>query len=86
MAILGIDRGQVVDAQWADNGPGWVALLLADAEAVLALQPKTPAAGRFDVGVIGPYPHSEVDFEVRAFTPLEGQREDPVQEPQRRTG
>jgi PhzF family phenazine biosynthesis protein len=80
MAILGIDRGQVVDAQWADNGPGWVALLLADAEAVLALQPKTPAAGRFDaIGVIGPYPpHSEVDFEVRAFTPLEGQREDPV--------
>ena len=34
MAILGIDRDQVVDAQWADNGPGWVALLLADAEAV----------------------------------------------------
>jgi PhzF family phenazine biosynthesis protein len=29
--------------------------------------------------VIGPYPSgSEVDFEVRAFTPLEGQREDPV--------
>jgi PhzF family phenazine biosynthesis protein len=80
MAILGIDRDQVVDAQWADNGPGWVALLLADAEAVVALQPKTPAAGRFDaIGVIGPYPpHSEVDFEVRAFTPLEGQREDPV--------
>ena len=80
MAILGIDRDQVVDAQWADNGPGWVALLLADAEAVLALQPKTPAAGQFDaIGVIGPYlPRSEVDFEVRAFTPLEGQREDPV--------
>ena len=29
--------------------------------------------------MIGPYlPRSEVDFEVRAFTPLEGQREDPV--------
>jgi PhzF family phenazine biosynthesis protein len=77
-AMLGIDRDQVVDAQWADNGPGWVVLLLSDAEAVLSMDPKTP--GRFDaIGVIGPYPaDSEVDFEVRAFTPLEGQREDPV--------
>jgi len=29
-AYLGVDNDQVVDAQWADNGPGWVALLLAD--------------------------------------------------------
>jgi PhzF family phenazine biosynthesis protein len=80
MAFLGIDRDQVVDAQWADNGPGWVALLLADAETVLALEPKAVDAGQFDaIGVIGPYPpRSEVDFEVRAFAPLEGQREDPV--------
>ena len=80
IAVLGIDRDLVVDSQWADNGPGWVALLLADAERVLSLQQKTPAAGRFDaIGVIGPHPAgSEVDFEVRAFTPLEGQREDPV--------
>jgi PhzF family phenazine biosynthesis protein len=80
MAFLGIDRDQVVDAQWADNGPGWVALLLADAETVLALHPEGREAGRFDaIGVIGPYrPDSEVDFEVRAFAPLEGQREDPV--------
>ena len=78
IAILGIDRDLVVDSQWADNGPGWVALLLADAETVLSLHPKN--AGRFDaIGVIGPHPaDSEVDFEVRAFTPLEGQREDPV--------
>jgi PhzF family phenazine biosynthesis protein len=80
VAFLGIDHDLVVDAQWADNGPGWVALLLADAGAVLALDPKAVDAGRFDsIGVIGPYPQgSEVDFEVRAFTPLEGQREDPV--------
>jgi len=31
-----LDTDDVVDAQWADNGPGWVALLLADAETVLA--------------------------------------------------
>lgn len=80
IAFLGIDHDLVVDAQWADNGPGWVALLLADAETVLALDPKAVDAGRFDaIGVIGPYPQgSEVDFEVRAFAPLEGQREDPV--------
>ena len=80
MTVLDIDHDLVVAAQWADNGPGWVALLLADAEAVLALHPQAGNGGRFDsIGVIGPYPSgSEVDFEVRAFTPLEGQREDPV--------
>lgn len=80
IALLGIDRNQVVDAQWADNGPGWVALLLTDAETVLALRPKVDQAGRFDaVGVIGPHSRgSDVDFEVRAFTPLEEGREDPV--------
>jgi PhzF family phenazine biosynthesis protein len=80
MAFLGIDRDVVVDAQWADNGPGWVALLLADAETALALRPKTVDSGRFGaVGVIGPHPPgSEVDFEVRAFIPAQGQGEDPV--------
>ena len=80
MAYLGVDHDQVVAAQWADNGPGWVALLLSDAEAVLALRPRAAEAGRFrDVGVIGPYPPgSEVDFEVRAFTAMVGLGEDPV--------
>jgi PhzF family phenazine biosynthesis protein len=80
MAYLGVDHDQVVAAQWADNGPGWVALLLSDAEAVLALRPRAAGAGRFsDVGVIGPYPPgSEVDFEVRAFTSMVGLGEDPV--------
>ena len=80
MAYLGVDHDQVVAAQWADNGPGWVALLLSDAEAVLALRPRAAEAGRFsDVGMIGPYPPgSEVDFEVRAFTSMVGLGEDPV--------
>jgi PhzF family phenazine biosynthesis protein len=80
MNILDIDPAVVVDAQWADNGPGWVALLLTDAETVLALHPKTVDSGRFSaIGVIGPYPpHSEVDFEVRAFVPQAPQGEDPV--------
>jgi PhzF family phenazine biosynthesis protein len=56
MTFLGIEPDVVVDAQWADNGPGWVALLLTDAETVLALKPKAVDSGRLSaVGVIGPY-------------------------------
>ena len=80
VAFLGIEPDVVVDAQWADNGPGWVALLLTDAETVLTLKPKAVDSGRFSaVGVIGPYPlHSEVNFEVRAFVAAPGLGEDPV--------
>src|SRR5271170_1950310 len=51
--ILGVDRGDIVDTQWADNGPGWVAVLLGSADAVLALR---PGVTDLDLGVIGPYP------------------------------
>lgn len=80
MTSIGVDHDQVVAAQWVDNGPGWVGLLLEDAETVLRLRPRTVVVGRFSaVGVIGPYPPgSEVDFEVRAFTSLVGPGEDPV--------
>ena len=80
MAFLGIGHDVIMDAQWVDNGPGWVGLLLTDAEAVLGLHPKADYAGQFkSIGVIGPYPpQSEVDFEVRAFTPQESLGEDPV--------
>jgi PhzF family phenazine biosynthesis protein len=76
-ASLGIGRADIVDAQWADNGPGWVAVELASAEAVLALKPG-PASR--DIGVFGPYPAGSAEaFEVRAFTPLiTGTGEDPV--------
>jgi PhzF family phenazine biosynthesis protein len=74
---LGIDRADVVDAQWVDNGPGWVAVLLADAAAVLAVQP-----GPVDlmIGVVGPHPPgSPAAFEVRGFFPKDGVTvEDPV--------
>jgi PhzF family phenazine biosynthesis protein len=65
-AQLGIGRSQIVDAQWADNGPGWIAVLLDSAEAVLALRPAlTPG---MDIGVAGAYPAgSECAIEVRAF-------------------
>ena len=77
---LRLEPGDLVDARWADNGPGWVALLLRDADTVLRLEPDREAFGELDkVGVVGPYPPgSEVDFEVRAFVPRVGLGEDPV--------
>jgi PhzF family phenazine biosynthesis protein len=76
-SILRIERKAIVDAEWADNGPGWVALLLTSAEAVLAVK---PATGTYDIGLVGPYPEgSPVAFEVRAFFPASGAVvEDPV--------
>jgi PhzF family phenazine biosynthesis protein len=77
-AVLRLDRGRIVDAQWADNGPGWIAVLLESAEAVLALRPGF--VGELDVGVAGPCPPgSPEQFEVRAFFPKDGTTvEDPV--------
>jgi PhzF family phenazine biosynthesis protein len=76
-AMLRIEPGEIVDSQWVDNGPGWVAVLLADAEAVLDL---TPDVVELDVGVAGPHPAGgDAQFEVRAFFPVDGAtREDPV--------
>ncbi len=69
----------VVDAAWVDNGPGWVAVLLAGAAEVLAVDPDWSAFGDLDVGVVGAYPPgSEVAVEVRAFCPGLGVVEDPV--------
>ncbi len=69
-----------MDAQWADNGPGWVALLLRDADCVLSLKPDPSRFGRFpDIGVVGPHPAgSEAAFEVRAFMAGDAGSEDPV--------
>ncbi|MDH5519432.1 MAG: PhzF family phenazine biosynthesis protein [Acidimicrobiia bacterium] len=88
---LGVDPAIVVDGAWVDNGPGWAALLLPDAEAVLAIE-LSAVDGR--IGVVGPYlgvvgPHvvdeaaddrSDVPaFEVRAFFSTNGSpAEDPV--------
>jgi predicted PhzF superfamily epimerase YddE/YHI9 len=75
--VLGIDREAIVDIEWVDNGPGWVGVLLADAEAVLALR---PGFLDLDIGVVGPYPEgSPYAVEVRAFFPKEAAMvEDPV--------
>jgi PhzF family phenazine biosynthesis protein len=69
IAATRVDASRVVDSQWVDNGPGWVALLLADARDVLALQPDFGLLGDMDVGLVGPWTDggSEADVEVRAW-------------------
>ena len=92
--VLAIDRSEVVGAQWADNGPGWLAVMLASADAVLALEPDFGAGDGYDIGVVGPYPvgvvgptkigavamtGSDPAIEVRAFFRAGGAAaEDPV--------
>ncbi len=66
--LLGLEPGEVVDAAWVDNGPGWLGIKLASAERVLALQPAPSWPRPMDVGVVGPYAEgSEAAFELRAF-------------------
>ncbi len=75
--LLELDRDEILDAQWADNGPGWVAVLLEDASAVLAVR---PGRANLDLGIVGAYPPGgPAAFEVRAFFPKDGVLvEDPV--------
>jgi PhzF family phenazine biosynthesis protein len=75
--VLRLPRAAIVDTQWVDNGPGWVAVLLSSAAEVLAVE---PGSLDLDVGLVGPHPDgAEAAFEIRAFFPLNGAAvEDPV--------
>ena len=76
---LRIDRSDILDHSWVDNGPGWAAVRLASAADVLALEPDDARMGEFMLGVVGRYPEgSPQQFEVRAFALPIGVREDPV--------
>ena len=78
-AALGLARAEVLGHEWADNGPGWLALRLESAERVLAIEPDSARLGGLAVGVVGPHPAgAECAFEVRAFIPDAGVAEDPV--------
>ncbi len=85
--VLGIDRSDVVDAQWVDNGPGWIAVMLESAQAVLDLTPDFSVEGTSDIGIVGAHPLGVVGptgiddpaIEVRAWFPNAGAAvEDPV--------
>jgi PhzF family phenazine biosynthesis protein len=76
-ATLNIAPEAIVAAEWADNGPGWVALLLESAAAVRAVR---PGLVDHDVGLVGPHPAGAAEaFELRAFFAKDGATiEDPV--------
>ena len=75
---LRIPRDAIRAANWVDNGPGWVAVLLGSRDEVLALKPDFVAMGELELGVVAPWPGGAADFEVRAFVPTLGVTEDPV--------
>lgn len=72
----------IVDAQWVDNGAGWLAVMLAKRQQVLDLKPDYPALIGLAVGVIAPCDpqrdDSDAQFEVRAFIAGDGMPEDPA--------
>jgi len=79
--VLQIDPKAILEAEWADNGPGWALVRLADADAVKRLEPLRSTPGRLDLGVVGLYPAGgPLAYEVRAFFTAEAGalREDPV--------
>ncbi|MBC3761812.1 PhzF family phenazine biosynthesis protein [Quadrisphaera oryzae] len=81
---VGLRAGDVLDAAWVDNGPGWVALLLEDAHAVLAASTRGAGQdGPSDIGLVGAHPGGTgpdgAAVEVRAFAREDGAWwEDPV--------
>ncbi|MBS1817398.1 MAG: PhzF family phenazine biosynthesis protein [Acidobacteria bacterium] len=76
---LRIEPDAIVALEWVDNGPGWLAVMLADADAVLALRPDFSAMHGLKLGIVGPYAAGgDAHFEVRAFVPTLGVPEDPV--------
>lgn len=77
--VLNISREALLGASWLVNGPRWLGVRLASAQAVLDLRPNPALLGDLEIGVIGPYPHgAETQFEVRAFFGGEAVWEDPV--------
>jgi PhzF family phenazine biosynthesis protein len=79
---LGLAPDSIVRSQWVDNGAGWLAVMLAERDQVLALQPDYSQLLGLAVGVIAPCNPARDDmdaqFEVRAFVAGDGAQEDPA--------
>ncbi|UPG89980.1 PhzF family phenazine biosynthesis protein [Luteibacter aegosomaticola] len=74
-SALGLTEADVLDAQWVDNGAGWLALRLARRDVVLGITPDFSKLGETPVGVFA----GEDDvFEMRAFIAGDAMPEDPV--------
>jgi PhzF family phenazine biosynthesis protein len=71
-AGLHVPLDAIVAASWADNGPGWLAILLRSRADVLSVRPDYVALSGLRVGIVGPWDRTkdgaDAQFEVRAFT------------------
>jgi PhzF family phenazine biosynthesis protein len=79
-AGLGIKPDAIKASQWADNGPGWVAVMLESRTQVLGLKPDYQALAEIKLGIVAPWSSadgSDANFEVRALIPSRS-TEDPV--------
>ena len=78
---LGIEASAIKAAQWIDNGPGWLGVMLGTRAEVLALRPNYPALEKQSLGVVAPWDAdrdgNEAHFEVRALMASRA-AEDPV--------
>jgi PhzF family phenazine biosynthesis protein len=80
-ASLGVAEPAIKAAQWVDNGPGWVAVMLGSRAEVLGLKRDGSLLPGQPLGVVAPWDPArdgdEAQFEVRAYT-SRGDTEDPV--------
>jgi PhzF family phenazine biosynthesis protein len=78
---IGIAPAAIKASQWVDNGPGWVAVMLATRSELLAIERDYPALPGQALGVVAPWDASPdgtgAQFEVRAFVGTRA-AEDPV--------
>jgi PhzF family phenazine biosynthesis protein len=80
LSDLGLNVNEVVDVAWADNGPGWIGILVSDVEVLRSI---VPTWNRIDIkagvaALTGQTGADEPALEVRAFFHAGGTREDPV--------
>ncbi|MCL8488929.1 MULTISPECIES: PhzF family phenazine biosynthesis protein [Bradyrhizobium] len=79
-AALGIKREAMRAVQWADNGPGWIGVLLDSRQDLLNIKFDVQALSQQPIGVVAPWDPTrdggDAQFEVRAF--MWSGAEDPV--------
>ena len=76
---LSLRSEDILGHQWVDNGPGWAAIRVPSAQAVLTLRIDWPALGGIKLGVVGPHAaEHDAQFEVRALIGEGAGYEDPV--------
>ncbi len=78
LAALGLPAASVLAAQYLDNGPHWLGLLLNDVATVLDLTPDHARLKTLGVKVGVAARRAEDQLEVRAFAAPAGIQEDPV--------